>query len=125
MMRHYLDNLWRWGARLPETNVPLPISIPSLEELKDTEWSPEFEQLMRNRLIMGAIRYGRISAPGKPQLDRVNSMFKRLAKYTETGNTEFLVDVANICLLEFVEGNHPKKHFHSIDEQEHIAVIPK
>lgn len=94
------------------------------EELKRSEWSAEFERLMRNRLIMGAIRYGRLKAPGKPQYDRVASAIKRLAKYQETGNQEFLVDAANLCVLEFEEGIHPKKHFGAIDEHnEHCRVV--
>ena len=32
-------------------------SGPSLRELRKSEWSPEFERLMRNRLIMGFYRY--------------------------------------------------------------------
>ena len=45
----------------------IPIKTkPSLESLKKTEWSPEFEKLMRNRLIMGAIRYGLLHEKGKP-----------------------------------------------------------
>lgn len=97
---------------------------PTLEELKKSEWSPEFEGLMRNRLVMGALRYGKIHQKGKPQYDRVESMIKRLIKYKETGNKEYLVDVANLSLLEFEECNHPNQHFHSIDEHnEHVKPI--
>ena len=87
-----------------------------------SEWSKEFEQLMRNRLIIGALRYGKIHAKGKPQYDRVRSMIKRLSNYQETGNMELLVDVANLCLLEFVECGHPKKHFYALDESDHVGI---
>ena len=71
---------------------------------------------MRNRMIMGALRYGLLGAPGKPQYDRIASIIKRLKFYTEDGNTEHLVDAANLCLCEFVEGTHPLKHFGSVDD---------
>lgn len=93
-----------------------------LEDLERTEWSPQFEQLMRNRLIMGALRYGLLHAPGKKQYDRVASMTRRLSKYQESGNMEFLVDVANLCLLEFEECSHPTKHFRSHDDGEHVKA---
>ena len=97
-----------------------------LADLERSEWSPQFERLMRNRLLMGALRYGPIGAPGKPQYDRVRSMIKRLNRYDETGNKEFLVDVANLCLLEFVECHHPTAHFHAIDEHnEHVQTKRK
>ena len=120
-IQFFLNNLWRWKCGLPETEEANQES--SYEELKKTEWSEEFERLMRNRLIIGALRYGRIGATNKPQYDRVNSMIKRLTKYQETGNKEFLVDVANICLLEFVECNHPNQHFHAIDDGQHTEIL--
>ena len=120
-IQFFLNNLWRWKCGLPETEEVNQES--SYEELKKTEWSEEFERLMRNRLIIGALRYGRLGATNKPQYDRINSMIKRLTKYQETGNKEFLVDVANICLLEFVECNHPNQHFHAIDDGEHTKIL--
>lgn len=99
------------------------IKCPSLDELKNTEWSPVFEILMRNRLIMGAIRYGRLKAKGKVKYNRVDSIKQRMDLYTETGNAEHLVDVANLCLLEFEEPNHPNYHFNSIDDGHHTKEL--
>lgn len=118
-MRYFLDNLWLWKCGLPETQQN---KIPDLDVLKATEWSCEFEQYMRNRLVMGAIRYGRINEQNKSQYNRVESMLKRLHKYNESGNKEVLIDVANLCLLEFVECHHPLQHFHAVDEQEHVSI---
>lgn len=91
-------------------------------DLRKTEWCSEFEEHMRDRLVMGAFRYGKIGAPGKPEWDRVGDIPERLKKYVETGNTEFLVDIANMALLEFVEGRHPNKHFRAIDDGAHTDV---
>lgn len=88
---------------------------PPLPELEETEWSSEFERLMRNRLIMGAIRYGLLGDPNKPQYDRVEYMRRKLKEYEESGNMECLVDVANLALCEFVEGTHPNRHFAAVD----------
>lgn len=85
------------------------------EDLKKSEWSDRFEKLMRTRLLMGALRYGRMGVDGKPVYDRLKGIQKRLGEYKETGNTETLVDVANLALLEFVEGKHEKAHFSSMD----------
>ena len=115
----FIKNLWRRSCGLPEIEEP---KLPELEVLRESEWNPEFEQLMRNRLVMGAIRYGRIGESNKPTYDRVSSAIARLEKYRTTGNTEFLVDVANLCLLEYAEGEHPKKHFRAIDDGEHAKV---
>lgn len=100
---------------------PPPFQPSDFTKLRCSEWSSEFETFMRNRLIMGALRYGRIGIPNKPQYDRISSMEKRLKAYCETGNKELLVDVANLCLLEFVECHHPKAHFSSLDEHDFRA----
>lgn len=119
--RFFVDNLWRWKCGLPELDN-VPEEKHSYAELRESEWSVEFENLMRNRLIMGAMRYGLIGAKNKPVYDRVASVINRMQNYKETGNREFLVDVANLCLLEFVEGNHPNAHFMAIDDGEHVKV---
>ena len=87
----------------------------SLSEAYRTQWSPSFEGHMRRRLIFGSIRYGRLSARFKPQYNRIQAIRDRLTEYERTGNLTWIVDVANLALLEFVEGRHPKRHF---DEKE-------
>jgi hypothetical protein len=99
--------------------LPAPKPKYRLSDLERSEWSPEFERLMRNRLLMGALRYGPIGAPNKPQYDRVGSIEKRLRTYSDTGNKELLVDCANLCLMEFVECAHPKAHFEAQDNSTH------
>lgn len=94
--------------------------MPDLYELLLTECSPEFERLRRNRMVMGALRYGRLGAKGKPTYDRVDSMVRRLRKYETSLNAEHLVDVANLAMLEFVEGEH--NGVHSVDDGEHTKV---
>lgn len=106
----FIANLWRWSVGFPEfDDVPPPNA--SLDELRRTEWSPEFERLMRNRMILGAFRYGRLNAPGKAPYDRMPSIAKRALEYTRTGNLDLLLDVANLAMLEFEEGTHPNRHF--------------
>ena len=95
----------------------------SLDELKKSEWSPKFELLMRNRLIIGAFRYGKLNDPTKPQYNRIEAIQFHLDEYQERGNTEHLVDIANIALCEFVEGKHPKKHFKGVDDGKHAEII--
>ena len=117
-LRDFADAAWRRLCGLPEHEKPSP--TPPLEELRRTQWSLTFERLMRNRLVMGAIRYGLLNGPDKPRYDRVEAIHKRVDLYAETGNVEHLVDVANLALLEFEESTHPNKHFHSADGGEHV-----
>jgi hypothetical protein len=119
----YLKNLWRWKCGLPEIDISKPQDKINIDELRKSEWSPRFEKLMRNRLIMGAIRYGKLHAAGKPDYNRIGSILKRIKQYETTKNKELLVDIANLCLLEFEEGIYPESNFTVIDDGEHVEII--
>ena len=95
----------------------------SLAELRESEWSPEFEKLMRNRLLVGRFRYGKIDRTHSTNYDRIGSALKRLHTYRETGNLEYLVDAANLCLMEYEHSDHPNKHFDAADDGEHVECI--
>ena len=126
MSRHHLHDILRERLLKAKGLWEYPAPRYSYNSLAESEWSPLFEQLMRNRLIMGALRYGLINAPNKPTYDRVASIKKRADLYKQTGNDEFLVDIANLCLLEFIEGIHPQKHFSAVDDtKEHVTIVKK
>jgi len=131
-LRHFYDNLWLWKCGLPELDEVTKREykkVPTLESLKKSEWSPMFEQFMRNRLIFGAMRYGQMGhgkiPEDKPRYNRCDSIRKRLIRFEETGNAEWLVDVANLSLLMFEEEDHPDWHFTSVEEGYHDDVLPK
>jgi len=125
----FLDNLWRWKVGIEEKDLYKSEMKIDLESLKKTEWSVDFEALMRNRLVMGAVRYGIMghgSIPkGKPTYDRIESIRKRLNFFEESGNAEYLVDRANIALLIFEERQHPNFHFDAKDDGYHCNIIKR
>lgn len=82
------------------------------------QWDDQFETLMRNRMRMGAYRYGHFRSSQAVPAVLVSSMRRRLDRYMATGNTECLVDVANLCLIEFCTSTHPRRHFRAIDGDE-------
>jgi len=106
----FLADAWRRLANISAIVKPVPVP---LSELRKSEWCEQFEQLMRNRLLVGYYRYGTLKLK-KPHnwIDRAK---KQLDRYIKTGNTEYLVDVANFMMAEFVQGSHPNKHFKAMD----------
>jgi len=63
----------------------------------------DFMQLMLNRMAMSYFKYGDIRNPRLKDLtNQVENLRARVDAYMETGNQEFLVDVANFALIEFV-----------------------
>ena len=114
----YVMNAWRdlvGMEEMPEGIYVRPEPF-DLKKLTDSEWSPKFEEYMRHRLIFGAQRYGKLNGKNKPKYDYVDSIIKRAEMYRKTGNQEYLVDIANCCLVEFAQNGHPNAHFSPADD---------
>ena len=111
----FLKNLWLWKCGLPEMNH----EKQNYKTLLKSEWSREFEKLMRNRLIQGALRYGLINSKDKKKYDRVGAIVNKITAFKKDRNKELLVDIANLCLLEFVEGDG---YFEALHDIEHVRV---
>jgi hypothetical protein len=118
----FLKELWfeLAGKKYKENKIK---TLPPLDELKKSEWDDTFEQLMRNRLIVGSFRYGLLKDSDRPSYKRVSSIIDRLQMYLEDGNTEHLVDAAAISLAEYVCGDHPLKHFGPNDDHVHMKEM--
>jgi hypothetical protein len=71
----------------------------------------DFVQKMANRLMVGYYRYGPVNKR-QNYLKRIKDAIKH---YDKTGNTEFLIDTANYCWLEFCAPSHPDAHFECSD----------
>lgn len=99
--------------------------LPDVDILRKTEWSSKFECLMRNRLVMGAFRYGRLHHPNRPNYDFVAGIIRHAEAYRKDGNVEHLVDIASIALVEFEKGWHPLKHFKATDDGEHVQALAR
>lgn len=112
--------LTRAGLQDPSPSKFKPSDLKNLEK---SEWSPEFERLMRNRLLMGALRYGTFKEKqetmySKDPWDLLTPITDKVKLYQQTGNTEYLVDAANYLMLAFEFDPHPKKHFEALDDHQ-------
>jgi hypothetical protein len=125
-LREFYDNLWKWKAKSKEKKITYRTHFTE-EEVRYNKWDEEFIgglttahwlsgglgigkilKLMFNRMVMGTIRYGLNSFFKQ---DYVKAMRAKIDMYQESGNIEFLVDVANIAMLEFKFSKHKLKHF--------------
>jgi len=101
---------------LTNARIDVPTNRHELTDLLQTQWSSEFERLIRNRLLAGSYRYGKMNQDGKPTYNCADSIIKRMKQYKQDGNLEWLADCAALLFIEFVEGEHPRRHWRSIDD---------
>jgi len=117
-IKFFLRNLWLWKQRKLEMNF----EKEEKEELKKTQWSEKFEKLMKNRMIVGGYRYGPENKKQfninyiKHAISLLNSYLKREA------DLEYLVDAANMCLLEFMLMQGENNFFKAKDDKDHAEV---
>lgn len=80
-----------------------------------TEFSEEFATKMRNRMEVSYHKYGPVAKAYPHKVNAMKSLQERLKKYQETGNTEWLIDAANFCMIEFMHPSHENAHFEAKD----------
>lgn len=96
----------------------------SIEEILETEFNKDFVELMKNRMTISYHKYGPvISNYGSCNVDAIKSLEKRLKKYEETGNVEWLVDVANFAMIEYMCPQHKNAHFKGTDSNESPGLV--
>jgi nitrate reductase assembly molybdenum cofactor insertion protein NarJ len=82
-----------------------------------SEYSEQFDTLRKNRMIVSFHKYGPVAENyGNKLIKAVDNLEKRLQLYKDTGNTEYLCDVANFAMIEFMYPQHPTAHFDNISE---------
>jgi len=98
--------------------------MKSKEEILKTEYSTAFDELRKNRMYVSHFKYGFIKPNAQNHcVDYIETLEKRLKAYKETGNTEFMADIANFAMIEFMYPQHPKAHFKATDSHESPGLI--
>ena len=66
-------------------------------------YDPEFSRLMKNRMAVSCHKYGHVKKKYRDceWYDMVKNIRYRVGLYEKTGNPEYLVDVANFCMIEW------------------------
>jgi hypothetical protein len=75
-----------------------------------SEDSPEFHRRMRQGMTVSFHKYGPLKDAYPHKVNAIASLKKRLRLYEETGNADYLVDIANFSMIEFMRPAHEKFH---------------
>jgi len=85
----------------------------------------QFVEGMANRMGVSYFKYGLVGEAYPAKVDALASLEARLQKYRETGNTEWLIDVANFAMIEFMHPGFEFAHFRATDSDESIGRTGK
>jgi hypothetical protein len=81
----------------------------------ETEFDPKFCQGMANRMSVSYHKYGQVSDGYPTKFSAIESLQQRINTYIETGNTEYLIDVANFAMIEFMHPSLTNAFFEGTD----------
>jgi hypothetical protein len=68
-------------------------------------------------MIVSYDKYGPVAINyGERLVSALKNIDSRLELYKQTGNTEYLADVANFAMIEFMYPQHPEAHYNDLSE---------
>lgn len=87
------------------------------------EYSEEFDKLRKNRVEVSFYKYGPARDNfGSGRVDAIGSLELCLEKFKKTGNTEYLLDVANYAMFRYMYPL-PGEFFKSTDSSESAGTV--
>ena len=92
------------------------------EEILRKEYSIEFDEKRKCAILTSFYKYGPSKENfQKGMVDAIGSLKKNLKKFEETGNTEYLVDIANYAMFRYMypQGN---EHYEPTDSNQSAGV---
>lgn len=93
------------------------IKLTGPQDVPLTEFSRPFVQGMLDRMGMSFYKYGYVKDAYPKRVDAIATLRARLDAYERTGNTEFLMDVGNFAMIEFMHPRHPQAHYEPTDSK--------
>lgn len=87
------------------------------DNVPPSEFSTPFVQGMADRMSMSFFKYGLVTDAYPARVDALASLKKRLEKYEADGNTEWLMDLANFAMIEFMRPRHINAHYDPTDSK--------
>ena len=94
-----------------------------MNDILKTEYSEEFDKLRKNRIEVSYYKYGKARdnyASGR--VDAIGSLELCLDKFKKTGNTEYLIDVANYAMIRYMFPM-PNEFFKATDSSESAGTV--
>jgi len=89
----------------------------------NNEYSTEFDKLRKSRVEVSFYKYGAARDNfGSGRVDAIGSLELCLDKFKKTGNTEYLLDVANYAMFRYMFPL-PGEYFKTTDSNESAGTV--
>ena len=94
-----------------------------MSNILNVEYSFEFDKLRQNRVEVSFFKYGPARDNfGAGRVDAIGSLELCLDKFKKTGNTEYLLDVANYAMFRYMYPM-PGEYFKPTDSKDSAGTV--
>lgn len=94
------------------------------EKILSTEYSEKFDKIRKDAMVTSHYKYGFIKENcEKKCVDIIATLEKRLKAYKDTENTEYLADIANFAMIEFMHPQHEQAYYKATDSNESPGIV--
>ena len=94
------------------------------EKILHTEYSEKFDKIRKDMMVLSHYKYGFIKENcDLKAVDIIATLEKRLKAFKDSGNTEFLADIANFAMIEFMHPQHPTAFYKPTDSNESPGIV--
>jgi hypothetical protein len=91
----------------------------NIEDIRKSELFPEVDELCNNRMLTSYYKYGPVKENyGNKLINAMKEARKRMERYEQDGNTEWLLDAINQLKIEFKYPQHPTAYFRATRAEE-------
>lgn len=95
----------------------------SREEILSTEYSKDFDKLRQDMMAMSYYKYGPVKENAESGLsDFTKSLDIRYEAFKKTKNTEYLADIANLCMMIWMYPECFGCHYKPTDSKESPGI---
>ena len=99
------------------------MGLNEMAEILNKEYSKEFDRKRQEAIIVSYHKYGSSKENFKGGIvDAIGSLKKCLKKFEDTGNTEYLIDVANYAMFRFMYPQG-KEFYKATDSKESAGIV--
>lgn len=94
-----------------------------IAKILECDFSERFIKLMKDAILTSHYKYGWVKDTYPSLGDAIKSLEQRLENYKKDGNLEWLVDVANFAMIEFMYPKHENAHYQPTDSDKSPGVV--
>lgn len=99
--------------------------MKTINDILQTEYSEQADKIRKSMVAMSFYKYGAVKDNVRihKTVETIKSLEKRLEAYKTTGNTEFLLDVMNFAMFEFMYPQKENAEYKPTDSRESPGIV--